>query len=100
MTIEQRRIRLVLVTPVGKVLGQLPVFETPVPHWSEVESVVDKIAQAGFESVAVGLIHSYLNPAHEELVRDVLAEKLPRVAVSISSEVSPQMREYERFNTV
>ena len=67
---------------------------------AEVEAVVDKIAKAGFESVAVGLIHSYLNPAHEELVREVLAEKLPDVAVSISSEVSPQMREYERFNTV
>jgi N-methylhydantoinase A len=66
----------------------------------EVEAVVDQIAKAGFESVAVGLIHSYLKPAHEELVRDVLAEKLPNVAVSISSEVSPQMREYERFNTV
>jgi N-methylhydantoinase A len=67
---------------------------------AEVEAVVDQIAAAGFESVAVGLIHSYLNPAHEELVREVLAEKLPDVAVSISSEVSPQMREYERFNTV
>ena len=67
---------------------------------AEVEAVVDQIAKAGFESVAVGLIHSYLNPAHEELVREVLAEKLPDVAVSISSEVSPQMREYERFNTV
>ena len=67
---------------------------------AEVEAVVDRIAEAGFESVAVGLIHSYLNPAHEELVREVLAEKLPDVSVSISSEVSPQMREYERFNTV
>ncbi len=67
---------------------------------AEVEEVVEKIAEAGFESVAVGLIHSYLNPAHERLVRDVLAERLPDVAVSISSDVSPQMREYERFNTV
>ncbi|WP_299428565.1 hydantoinase/oxoprolinase family protein [uncultured Shimia sp.] len=67
---------------------------------ADVEAVVDRIAEAGFESVAVGLIHSYLNPAHEELVREVLAEKLPDVSVSISSEVSPQMREYERFNTV
>ena len=67
---------------------------------AEVEAVVERIAEAGFESVAVGLIHSYLNPTHEQLVRDVLAEKLPNVAVSISSEVSPQMREYERFNTV
>ena len=67
---------------------------------ADVEAVVEKIAEAGFESVAVGLIHSYLNPTHEKLVRDVLAEKLPNVSVSISSEVSPQMREYERFNTV
>jgi N-methylhydantoinase A len=67
---------------------------------ADVEAVVDKIALGGFESVAVGLIHSYLNQRHEELVRDVLAEKLPGVSVSISSEVSPQMREYERFNTV
>ena len=67
---------------------------------AEVEAVADRIAKAGFESVAVGLIHSYLNPAHEQMVRDVLAERLPDVSVSISSEVSPQMREYERFNTV
>ena len=67
---------------------------------SDVETVVDRIAAAGFESVAVGLIHSYLNPAHEELVRDVIRDRMPDAAVSISCEVSPQMREYERFNTV
>ena len=66
----------------------------------DIEGVVDRIAEAGFESVAVGLIHSYLNPRHEEMIRDVLRERLPEVSVSISSEVSPQMREYERFNTV
>ncbi|SPH23727.1 Acetophenone carboxylase gamma subunit [Defluviimonas aquaemixtae] len=67
---------------------------------TEVENVVTRIAEAGYESVAVGLIHSYLNDAHERMIRDVLAERLPDVMVSISSEVSPQMREYERFNTV
>jgi N-methylhydantoinase A len=56
---------------------------------AKVEAIVDQIAEGGFESVAVGLIHSYLNPTHEQLVRDVLDEKLPNVAVSISSEVSP-----------
>lgn len=66
----------------------------------DVEAVVDQIAKAGFESVAIGLIHSYLNPKHEKLVREVLTERLPDISVSISSEVSPQMREYERFNTV
>ena len=65
-----------------------------------VEALVDEIKTAGYESVAVGLIHSYLNDGHEKMVRDVLAEKLPDVMVSLSSEVSPQMREYERFNTV
>lgn len=67
---------------------------------AEVREVALRIKLAGFDSVAVGLIHSYLNPAHERAVRDVLAEVVPDVAVSLSSEVSPQMREYERFNTV
>ena len=66
----------------------------------DIETVADQIAAAGYNSVAVGLIHSYLNPDHERMVRDVLAAKLPNVMVSLSSEVSPQMREYERFNTV
>jgi N-methylhydantoinase A len=65
-----------------------------------VVEVVERIAAAGYESVAVGLIHSYLNPAHERLVAEVVAELMPEAMVSLSSEVSPQMREYERFNTV
>ena len=67
---------------------------------AEVEALADRIAEGGYTSVAVGLIHSYLNDAHERMIRDVLAERLPEVMVSISAEVSPQMREYERFNTV
>lgn len=67
---------------------------------ADVEALAGEIAAADYESVAVGLIHSYLDPTHERLVRDVLLERMPGLAVSISSEVSPQMREYERFNTV
>jgi len=85
-TVEER------VDATGAVL--LPLDRT------EVEALADRIAEAGYESVAVGLIHSYLNDAHERLIREVLEERLPGVMVSISSEVSPQMREYERFNTV
>ncbi|NNE50836.1 MAG: hydantoinase/oxoprolinase family protein [Sulfitobacter sp.] len=66
----------------------------------EVVAVVERIAAAGYESVAVGLIHSYLNPAHERLVGEVVAELMPGAMVSLSADVSPQMREYERFNTV
>ena len=53
----------------------------------------------GVESVAVGFLHAYANPAHERRVRDILKKRLPGVAVSLSSEVSPEMREYERFST-
>jgi len=67
---------------------------------AEVEALVDQIKDMGYQSVAVGLIHSYLNDRHEKMIGEVIAEKMPDVAVSLSSEVSPQMREYERFNTV
>ena len=66
---------------------------------ADVEALVDRIGAAGHESVAVGFLHSYVDGSHERLVRDVLTERLPHVAVSLSCEVSPQMREYERFNT-
>ncbi len=65
----------------------------------EIEVLAEAIRAAGIQSIAVGLIHSYLNDDHERMVRDVLEDKLPGVMVSLSSEVSPQMREYERFNT-
>jgi len=85
-TVEER------VSAKGEVLIQL--------QRAEVETLVDQIKDLGYESIAVGLMHSYLNDAHEKLIRDVIAEKMPNVAVSLSCEVSPQMREYERFNTV
>ena len=66
---------------------------------AEVEALADQLRAAKYESIAVGFLHSYVNPAHERAVAEVLAEKLPGVLVSLSSDVSPQMREYERFNT-
>ena len=68
-------------------------------HRSDIEALVDEIKVAGFESVAVGLLHSYVNDAHERLIAEVLAKRMPQAMVSLSSQVSPQMREYERFNT-
>ncbi|MGB0866942.1 MAG: hydantoinase/oxoprolinase family protein [Granulosicoccaceae bacterium] len=67
---------------------------------TEVEALVDRLKCAGYQSIAVGLLHSYTNNQHEQLVREVLADRFPQAMVSLSSEVSPQMREYERFNTV
>ncbi len=63
------------------------------------EGIADTIAAGGFGAVAIGFIHSYANPEHERRACDILARRLD-VPISISAEVSPQMREFERFNTV
>ncbi len=64
-----------------------------------VRALVPFLKAEEIESVAVGFLHAFVNPAHEQRVRDVLGEELPGVGVSISSEVSPEMREWERFST-
>ena len=60
---------------------------------------VERLRAGAIESVAVAFLHSYVAPAHERRVRTLLQQHLPGVAVSLSSEVSPEMREYERFTT-
>ncbi len=64
------------------------------------DAVIDRIEAGGYESVAVGFLHSYRNGDHERRFRDLLGQRLDHLPVSISCEVSPQMRELERFNTV
>ena len=61
--------------------------------------VVAELLEGGYESVAVGFMHSYRNGDHERRFRELIRQAAPHVAVSLSSEVSPRMREYERFNT-
>ncbi len=51
------------------------------------------------ESVAVSLLHAYANPAHEQRVREILLKAMPNLAVTLSSEVCPEVREYERTST-
>ena len=67
---------------------------------AELDALTDRILAAGYESVAVGLIHAYVNAAHELAIKAELKRKQPALPVSISSEISPQMREFQRFNTV
>ena len=66
---------------------------------TKLEALADRIATGDYGAVAIGFIHSYMNPAHEERARAIIAAKTG-LPISISSEVSPQMREFERFNTV
>ena len=66
---------------------------------SSVEAVVPILEKAEVQSAAVTYLHSYTNPAHEERTRDILARLMPDLKLSLSSEVSPEMREYERAST-
>jgi N-methylhydantoinase A len=60
---------------------------------------IGRLRAESIESVAVAFLHSYVQPIHEQRVRALLHDRLPDVSVSLSSEVSPEMREYERFTT-
>src|SRR5262245_33133158 len=66
----------------------------------EVRERVRELKAAGVEAVSVCLLHSYLNPDHERRVAAILAEEFPEAYASISHEVLPLYREYERFSTV
>ncbi len=57
------------------------------------------IEKHAIEALAVGLLHAYANPAHEERVRNLIAARFPSLAISLSSEVAPEIREYERQST-
>ena len=65
----------------------------------DVLALVEPLKAAGIEAVAIGFLHSYVNPAHEKRAGELLARELPGVLISLSHEVSPEMREYERFST-
>ncbi|HJU24665.1 MAG TPA: hydantoinase/oxoprolinase family protein, partial [Casimicrobiaceae bacterium] len=86
VTVKER-----LIPPNGEVLH--PIDET------EVRNAVRKLKEDGVESIAVCFLFSFLNPNHEQVVKRIIQEEYPEAYVSLSSEVLPQFREYERFTT-
>ena len=64
-----------------------------------VETAAGELARLGVESVGIGFLHSYANPAHERRAREIIAAALPGVSITLSSEACPEVREYERFCT-
>ncbi len=64
-----------------------------------VEALAKQLAAEKVEAVAIALIHSYVNPEHENRIAEIFARALPGVAVTRSSEVCPEAREYERTCT-
>jgi len=64
-----------------------------------VRALAATLERAGIESVAIGYMHAYRDGRHERRTRDILAGLLPHLPISLSSEVSPEIREYERWST-
>jgi N-methylhydantoinase A len=64
-----------------------------------VRTLAPRLKAAGIEAIAIGYMHAYLDGKHERRTRDILTELLPGVSISLSSEVSPEIREYERWST-
>jgi N-methylhydantoinase A len=73
------------------------IAQAPDPQ--EVARLVGELRDKDIEAVAVCFIHSYANPVHERLVGDIIREIAPEMRVSLSSEVVPEIREYERTST-
>jgi N-methylhydantoinase A len=89
-----RRLRF----PVRERIDALARVLVPLDE-SGVSTLADRLAAEGIESVAIGFLHSFANPAHERRTGELLAKRLPAVPITLSSDVSPEMREYERFST-
>jgi N-methylhydantoinase A len=93
--VVRRRYRLTVperITKDGSVL--VPLDE------EKARDRVRALKEAGVEAVAVCFLFSFLNPQHEQRVAEIVREEFPEAFLSVSSEVLPQYREYERFSTV
>lgn len=64
-----------------------------------IDGVISKLGAAGVESVAVSLLHSYLNDAHEKRIEARLRQALPNLSVSVSSDLAREIKEFERTST-
>ena len=93
--VVRRRYRLTVperITKDGSVL--VPLDE------EKARAQVRRLKEAGVEAVSVCFLFSFVNPEHEQRVAEIVREEFPEAFLSVSSEVLPQYREYERFSTV
>lgn len=66
---------------------------------SEVKAVVQEMVDEGVESIAICFLNSYTNPSHELMAKEVIEEFFPHLLLSVSCEVLPEIKEYERTST-
>ncbi|WP_422017986.1 hydantoinase/oxoprolinase family protein [Reyranella sp.] len=66
---------------------------------ADAERAVDELLAEKVEAIAICLLNSFTNPAHELMLRDIVARKAPHLPLSVSCEVLPEIKEYERTST-
>lgn len=66
---------------------------------ADAERAVDALLAEGVEAIAVCLLHAYANPVHEQMIQAIIARRAPHLSVCISSDVLPEIKEYERTST-
>lgn len=80
-----------------RILGDGSIEQPLDPQ--ETLAVIRKLLEAHVEAIAVSFINAYLNPVHEQQVGRLLAEVAPKMVVCLSSDIHPEIREYERTST-
>jgi len=70
-----------------------------VPTRVDIDAVIARLAAVDIETVAIALLHAYANADHERRLADRIHQALPRLDISLSSSISPEIREYERTST-
>ncbi len=66
---------------------------------ASIDAAIRRLREERVESVAICLLHSYANPAHERAVAEAVHAALPDMAISVSSEILPEIKEYPRTST-
>ena len=64
-----------------------------------VKALLPKLDREGVESIAIGFLHGYANPGHEQRAREIIESARPDLSITLSSEVCPEIREFERLTT-
>lgn len=87
------------VIEVDEKVGADGEVRRPLQLQGLLEAVDERVRTSGVQSVAVSLLHSYRNPRHEEAIEAALKDRFPDLFITLSSDVLPQFREYERTST-
>ena len=69
------------------------------PNKNDIKRAVDEVIATGAEACAIGFVFSFLNDEHERIFTKELKSRAPEISISVSSEVRPEFREYERLST-